>query len=177
VCLRSAFDTRDNTNAPHTGALLRYEWALFDSALGSDYDFSEQTLDARYYHPTSERTTLAVAALVRSARGDVPFRRLSTPDGEMILRGIEKRRYIDKALTAFQVEYRYPIRGAWSGTAFVEAAQVAPSLEGMRGDAYKTSVGLGLRFALAPEERLNVRADVSFVDDEVGFVLFFREAF
>ncbi len=47
----------------------------------------------------------------------------------------------------------------------------------MRGDAYKTSVGLGIRFGLSPEERLNIHADMSVVDGQFGPIIHFREAF
>ena len=175
--MRAAFDTRDNTNAPLAGNFVQYEASFYGSALGSDYDFSNQVFDARHYFAISTDRAFAIGAKVRATYGEVPMRHMPTPDGLEVLRGIENRRYIDKAMTAVQAEYRYPIAGPWSGTFFAEMAQVAPELNDMRGDEFKTSIGAGLRFALNPEQRFNLRADFSWVDDRFGVIVFFREAF
>ena len=171
------YDSRDSNNAPHCGSYARYEFVSYNSDTGSDLNFALHTLDIRQYVPTSENTTLALRGQVRASRGDVPFRYLSAPDGTWVLRGLENRRYADQDMVAVQSEFRFPIKNRFSGTAFAEIAQVAEEVARVRGDRFKTSIGAGLRFALNPEQRLNVRADVGWVDDGVGLILNFREAF
>ncbi len=173
------YDTRDNTNSPRKGSLVRYEYIAFDSDRGSDLDFNIQTWDLRHYHKTSaeKNSVLAIAAQIRDTQGDVPFRQLSSPDGTMILRGIENGRYRDNDMLALQAEYRFPIKGRFSGAAFAEVAQVVKHLSEIDIDAFKTSLGGGIHYALNPGQRLNIRADVAWVDDGMGMIINIRSAF
>jgi len=175
--MAAGYDSRDNTNAPHTGDFVRYEYLHYIAELGSDLVFDVHQFDLRHYFPTSEKTTFAVAGQVRISRGDVPFRFLSKPDGINILRGIESRRYIDRDLLALQSEFRFPIKDKFSGTVFAEVAQVASDINDIAIDNFKSSIGAGLRYSLNPEQRLNFRIDLALVDDKIGFVANVREAF
>jgi len=173
------YDTRDNTNSPRKGALVRYEYIQYNSNIGSELDFNIQTWDLRYYHKISvvKDSVLAVAAKIRDTQGDVPFQQLSSPDGTNILRGIEKGRYRDKDMLAFQSEYRFPIKGKFSGAAFTEIAQVANDLSDLDIGSFKTSFGGGIRYALNPEQRFNIRGDIAWVDDGIGVIVNIRAAF
>ncbi len=175
--LAAGYDTRDNTNAPHMGDLIRYEYLHYVTELGSDLDYSVHQFDLRHYFPTSERTTLAVAGQVRISRGRVPFRFLSKPNGIKILRGAESRRSIDRDLLALQSEFRFPLKNKFSGTVFAEVAQVARDITDITIDSFNSSVGVGLRYSLHAEQRLNFRVDLSWVDDKAGVVANVREAF
>ncbi len=177
IGLAGGYDTRDNTNAPGAGNLARYEHIRYDKDIGSDLDFSIQTWDLRHYQTISGDSVLAFAAHMRNARGEIPFRYLSSPDGTLILRGIENGRYRDKNLLAFQSEYRFPIKWKFSGAAFVEVAQVAGELKDMEAGDFKYSLGGGLRYALNPEQRFNIRLDIGWVDDGIGVIVNIREAF
>jgi outer membrane protein assembly factor BamA len=172
------YDTRDNTNAPHEGVVARYRFVKYATSLGSDLAFSQQNWDFRYYRPTAwmKESVIALAATVRRSYGDVPFRYLSSPDGTLILRGIENGRYRDKDMLALQSEFRVPIHGRFSGTAFAEAAQVAPTM-GEMNHRFITSVGVGFRYALNPDQRFNVRGDLAWVDHGMGMIIYVREAF
>ncbi len=173
------YDTRDNTNAPSMGLLSRYEYLTFDKDLGSRLDFKSHVADFRYYSPMPivDNSVLALAAQVKSTSGDVPFRYLPSPDGTYILRGIENGRYKDNDMISLQTEYRFPIRSNFSGTVFAEFAQVAEDFSDMEFSETKTSFGTGIRYALNPEQRFNIRADVAWVDDGIGVIVNVREAF
>lgn len=175
--LRGAYDTRDNTNDPRRGQLCRYGFNVYDSALGGDFSFRSHNVDLRTYIPLHENGILALAGWLRMTEGDVPFRELSTPDGSKVLRGIEKGRYRDKHVMSGQLEYRLQLARRWGVTAFGEAAQVAPTLSAFSADAFTYSTGIGIRFAMNPAERFNVRLDTSWVDDGLGVVIDIREAF
>ena len=177
--LETGYDTRDNTNSPTEGIMARYRYVRYDKSIGSDLNFTLQTVDLRYYQKSGlvKDSVLALAANVRHARGDVPFRDLSSPDGTMILRGIENGRYKDKDMVAIQSEFRFPIYGKFSGTIFAEAAQVAPAFGDMAVGDFKPSIGSGFRYALNPDQRFNLRADVSWVDKGIGVIINVREAF
>ena len=175
--ISAGYDTRDNLNAPHSGNLARYEYVNYLSEIGSDLDFNTQAFDLRHYFPTSQRTTLAVAGHMRISRGNIPFRLLSKPDGVKILRGIENRRYIDRDLLAFQMEFRFPVKGRFSAAVFADIAQVANDISNVKIDEFKSSVGGGIRYALNKEQRFYMRIDLAWVDSGAGIVVSVREAF
>ena len=179
VGLALGYDTRDNTNAPAKGLLSRYEHVSYDESIGSSLDFEIQTFDLRHYQPGPiiENSVLALATQIKSASGDVPFRYLPSPDGTKLLRGIENGRYRDKEMAALQAEYRFPVTGKFAGTVFAEFAQVAADFSDMELDETKSSIGCGVRYALNPEQRFNIRADIGWVDDGVGLIINIREAF
>jgi outer membrane protein assembly factor BamA len=176
--IEGGYDTRDSTNAPHEGIVARYRYMRYATSLGSDLAFSQQNWDFRYYQSTAwmQDSVIALAATVRRSYGEVPFRYLSSPDGTLILRGIENGRYRDRDMLALQSEFRAPIRGRFSGTVFAEAAQVAPTMGDMN-HRFITSLGVGFRYALNPDQRFNVRGDLAWVDHGMGLIIYVREAF
>ncbi len=177
--LEGGYDTRDNTNSPSKGAVIKYRYVKYATRLGSDLNFRLQNWDVRYYQQTSWVTdsVMAFAATLRRSSGDVPFYHLPSPDGTLVLRGIENGRYKDRDMLALQSEYRFPIHGKFSGTVFAEAAQVAPTLSAMNMSRFITSVGAGFRYALNPSQRFNLRGDVAYVDKGIGIIVNVREAF
>jgi outer membrane protein assembly factor BamA len=175
--IRAGYDTRDNTNAPGSGALATFDSAWFGDYLGGDHDFDIQALDLRYYVPVREEKVVALAMQITEAHGQVPFRLLPSPDGTELLRGIENGRYRDRILLGVQSGYRFPVWKRFSGALFAEAAQVANDYSDIEFSSFKTSVGLGVRYALNPDQRFNIRADIAWVDGGFGVVLNVREAF
>ena len=177
--VEGGYDTRDNTNSPTAGVVARYRYLNYTAGLGSDLAFSQQNWDFRYYGKQDwmRDSVLALAATVRRAYGNVPFRYLSSPDGTLILRGIENGRYRDNDMVALQSELRAPIHGRFSGTFFAEAAKVAPNMGAMGASRFITSVGVGFRYALNPSQRFNVRGDIAWVDHGMGAIINVREAF
>ena len=177
--VEGGYDTRDNTNSPTEGVVARYRYVNYTTGLGSDLAFTQQNWDFRYFRKTEvvKESVLALAATVRRAYGEVPFRYLPTPDGTLILRGIENGRYRDNDMLALQSELRAPIYGRFSGTVFAEAAKVAPNFGAMGSSRLLTSVGVGFRYALNPSQRFNVRGDIAWVDHGVGMIINVREAF
>jgi outer membrane protein assembly factor BamA len=177
--VEGGYDTRDNTNSPTEGVVARYRYLNYSTGLGSDLAFSQQNWDFRYYRKTEwvKDSVLALAVTVRRAYGDVPFRYLSSPDGTLILRCIENGRYRDNDMLALQSELRAPIHNRFSGTVFAEAAKVAPTFGAMGDSRTLTSVGVGIRYALNPSQRFNIRGDVAWVDHGVEMIINVREAF
>jgi len=177
--VEGGYDTRDNTNAPTEGVVAKYRYLNYNTGLGSDLAFSQQNWDFRYFTKTDwiKESVMAFSGTVRRAYGDVPFRYLSSPDGTLILRGIENGRYRDNDMLALQSELRVPIQGRFSGTIFAEAGKVAHTLGDVGASHFISSVGVGFRYALNPDQRFNVRGDVAWVDHGIGVIINVREAF
>ena len=109
--------------------------------------------------------------------GSPPFDQLPELGGDKLLRGYFQGRYRDRALIAFQAEYRWPLFWRVGAAGFVGVGQVADGLSGFRLDRFWPAGGVGIRFLLAEQEGLNVRADFAFGDGSSGFYLAFGEAF
>lgn len=172
-----AYDTRDNSNAPREGQYVRYRNFFYGEYLGGDFTYQVHEFDARAYVPVTGWSSLAFATGLRATEGNAPFRELSSPDGRGVLRGIERGRYRDRTLLWAQAEYRFSFNRWWSSAVFADAAQVAPSVAAFKDDAFKYSVGTGLRFALNPTEQFKARLDVAWVDQGPGVILYILEAF
>jgi outer membrane protein assembly factor BamA len=171
------FDTRDNENDARNGTFLNLRSNWFRPAFGSDFTFAKYEIFLGHYIPIANVTGLALGSQINLTRGDIPFTELNSPDGVRILRGIENGRYRDRDMVALQVEYRFPISNRWGAALFAETAQVAHEIDDLTMNGWKYSLGTGIRYALNPSERFNLRLDVSFVDDGFGLVLNIREAF
>jgi outer membrane protein assembly factor BamA len=177
VGLSLTLDTRDNPNDTRRGSFIGLQSNWFQPAFGSDFTFETYELYLRHFFSLTKNTGLALGGQLNMSRGDIPFRELNSPDGSELLRGIEYGRYRDRDMAGLQAEYRFPITGKWGGTIFAETAQVAHTIDQLNMDNWKYSIGGGIRYALNPSERFNIRLDLTLVDDDMGFVLNFREAF
>jgi outer membrane protein assembly factor BamA len=173
----ASLDTRDNINDSREGTLIKAQALYFEDCFGSDFDYSLYTLDMRKFITLAKITGLGIRGYAQLQRGDIPFQDLSSPDGYSILRGIERGRYRDRDMVAFQAEWRYPIYKRFSGTLFVETAQVADDLADLYHDNWISGAGAGLRWAINPTEKFNTRIDFAWVDNGFGLTIGMREAF
>lgn len=162
-------DSRDNTLAPHFGVYYLATLLTFQPWLGSDYTYSRFTLDARHYYTWRERHTLAVQLYASFSEGDVPFNALAMIGGKVLLRGYYEGRFRDRNMLMAQAEYRLmPLIWRFGLVAFAGVGEVASRFSDFRWDAMHWTVGGGIRFALNPAERINVRVDAGFGYDTWG---------
>jgi hemolysin activation/secretion protein len=93
--------------------------------------------------------------------GTIPFYYYPSLGGNSIIRGYLDGRYIDRYLSAVQAEYRYPIKGRWSGTVFAGAGEVAHNPSEF-GKHPRAAAGGGLRYMIDTDERINIRLDLTY---------------
>ena len=107
------------------------------------------------------------------------------------MRGHYLGRYRDNNLYAAQIEYRLPLGRSnwiderhnipfwqrWGLVGFFGLGDVyGPDSNGSLSNI-KSSVGLGVRYLILPEERINIRVDFGFGSQMPGFYFGIREAF
>jgi outer membrane protein assembly factor BamA len=175
--LQVSWDTRDNIYLPSRGGHYQLSAAWFDSALGSRYDFKRYLADLRQYLTVWSSHVLAFQAYGRSTKGEVPFQQLSELGGSLLMRGYYEGRYRDHDLIVVQSEYRLPLWRRIGLVGFVGLGDVAGKMNRFRAREAKTSAGLGLRYMLIPEEKMNLRFDLGFGKDTSGFYVTITEAF
>lgn len=163
------WDTRDDVFAPNKGRFVEVNTGASRTGLGSDFNFSRATLDARSYRRLGT-ATLALQLYAERHTGSVPFDQLSLVGGNSVMRGYVRGRFRDKALMATQAELRMPatqrltvaLFGGWgqTGPDFGDAVS-AFLFNGPDGaDPYITAGG-GVRWRLFRDARTSVRVDMA----------------
>lgn len=168
------WDSCDNIFYPSAGSLHQLSATWYSDRIGSDLDYAIRTLDLRFYRSIHPGHILALQLYGTDRRGSVPLLDLA-PIGGM-LRGINEDRFRDRAMAMAQFEYRYPVLGRFTGTAFVGAGDVSEGLEKFRAGDAKVAYGLGLRFAVNPE-KVNIRMDLGSSDYGTEVYFQINEAF
>lgn len=177
VGARSIFDSRDSNVYPTEGAYIDLITHGFPTFLGSSDTFWLGALDTRYFVSPWPWLTLGGQAVLELSAGDVPFQFLPSIGGGDLMRGVLDGRYRDAVSLAAQIEARFPIFWRFGGTIFAGAGRVAPSLDQLALDNLATAAGVGVRFAVNPEQRLNVRFDLAHDGEELKVYVNFQEAF
>jgi hypothetical protein len=104
---------------------------------------------------------LALGAYVESVAGtlsEVPLVELPKLGGPEILRGYDRDRFQDRALTLVTAEYRFPISGHALGYVFVDAGRVFRTLEDFSFDNWRLGFGGGFDLFTRSTELLRVQA-------------------
>ncbi len=163
------WDTRDDIFAPTRGRFVEANTGASRTGLGSDFNFSRTTFDARAYRRLGT-ATLALQLYAERHTGSVPFDQLSLVGGNSVLRGYVRGRFRDKALMATQAELRLPatrrltlaVFGGWgqTGPDFGDAVS-AFLLSGPEGSDPYITAGGGVRWRLFRDARTSVRVDVA----------------
>ena len=127
----------------------------------------------RRYDELWPKGVVASRIFGRFMDGDVPFTDLSGHD----LRGYERGRYRDNMHLAGELEIRQHLFWRFAAAAFTGLGQVAPAIDDFSDDKLLWSAGLGLRFRLTEENRMNYRSDVAWGRDGFEFYFSITEAF
>jgi hypothetical protein len=93
------------------------------------------------------------------------------------MRGYYQGRYRDRIFATAQAEYRLTLSRRLGVVTFAGVGDVGSTLASLTMRSLKVSAGLGLRFALNPDEHLNVRMDWGFGRGTDGLYFSIREAF
>jgi len=171
------WDTRDNIFFPTGGSCHQFTTTFYGGGLAGDFAFNKYTVDLRHFHLFRARHVLAVQGYLNIITGDPPYNAMSLIGGENFMRGYYQGRYRDRHMMGLQVEYRSP---QWKRTGvifFAGLADVAERFTDFRFTEFKYSVGLGLRYMINPEEKVNLRLDFGFGRESFGVYMKILEAF
>jgi outer membrane protein assembly factor BamA len=156
------YDTRDYTIYPTKGYFISSR--LLYTGIG-DFDYTTFVLDARkYLSIVNERNILAFQFRSQFTGGTkVPFYKLPQLAGDERLRGITNASlYRDRQMMYTQVEYRRPLFWRFGMTLFAGVGDVAYDVNDFSPNEFKYVAGIGGRFTIIPERKLNLRLDLGF---------------
>jgi len=191
IGLTARYDRRDNNFNPSAGPFIETSVTTAQRFLGGDFTYTRWDVDLRHYLRPFGRHVLALQLFTVYNWGDPPFEQLALLGGDEVMRGHYLGRFRDKMYWTLQAEYRLPVgRRDWFGedeplsfwrrwglVGFAGIGTVAPTLSDFGDSSLKYSLGVGIRYLLLPEERVNVRIDFGFGTQTPGFYLNVREAF
>ena len=173
------WDDRDHILNAYKGSYLDLRTEQYSTGLGSEYPFEVFIADFRQYVSLSPYSyhVLAFQVLHRAAFGQVPFAELSMLGGSTINRGYFVGAFRDRNIVSAQTEYRRMISGAWGGVVFASVGNVMDSYNALQLEETKVAAGLGLRYAILPQHRINLRLDFAWGKDSQGIYFGISEAF
>lgn len=170
-------DSRNNSYSPSKGVLIRLVGVLFNKAILSNYNYTSTEIDFRQFNRVFKDHVLCFQFVSTITSGDVPFRSLAALGGNLIMRGFYAGRYRDYNMLALQTEYRFPIWWRFGAVGFAGLGQVSERITNLHLNFLKYSIGGGLRFAIIPKEKLNIRLDYGFGNGSRNFYVVLSEAF
>ena len=153
------WDSRDNIFYPSKGSWFQFYATIYRDWLGSEFEYESYTFDFRHFIALHDRHILGLQLFVKSMNGTIPFNHLAQLD---LLRGIHANRFREQNIAVALLEYRYPVHKRFSGVIFTGIGDVMHRFRDFQLNESKYSIGAGLRFAVIPDEKINLRFDVGF---------------
>jgi hypothetical protein len=171
------YDSRDNPFSPTRGSFYQATLMNYNRRLGGNHDFWLYTFDARKFFALRAEEVLAVQGYFSFVSGDAPFQMLPRLGGSARMRGFYEGRFRDKQLLVMQSEYRRPIVWRFGMAVFLGLGSVSGSFDEIALKRLKVAYGIGIRFAITPEERVFARLDFGKAAGTHGFYIQVNEAF
>ena len=173
------WDSRDNILNTYKGSFLNLRGEIHRPGLGSSHAFEALTVDFRHFIPLSDQPfhVLAFQVLHQATFGEVPFAELGMLGGSVINRGYFSGAFRDRHLISAQAEYREMLGRNLGGVIFASAGKLMTTYHELDPEEARFSWGVGLRYALIPESRLNLRLDLAWGEDSQGLYFGISEAF
>lgn len=173
------YDSRDNTRYPHKGALAEADFTVVPEWLGSEQGYYSLALQANGYQQLKPGRILALRAYGRFTPEDTPYVGLSTLGQRSDLRGYTAGEKVAENLISTQAEYRWMFKPKWGVVGFAGVATLYDGgVDNVNSDNIYYSGGVGLRYVLHKENRVNFRVDFAWgEDDDSGYYVSMAEAF
>ncbi|MBN2406312.1 MAG: BamA/TamA family outer membrane protein [Elusimicrobia bacterium] len=180
-----AYDTRDLETYPRQGMFHDAVYTLASGALGSDFDYTDVCVSARWYWSPARRLADAVIAsrlLYSVKNGEIPFFAMNTLPatdktmyglgGETTLRGFRQSRFTGPVMAAGNLEVRFNVLDFYIGehmvelvlAPFAEAGSVFDKVENTGLDSLKYSYGVGARTVVS--QSFGLSFDFGFSEEE-----------
>lgn len=173
-----AYDTRDNVFYTGRGQFIEARGIYFNKNFYSDQSYAVHQFNYRRYLSLTDKDILAFQGFAYFTTAQTPFVDLARLGGMYTLRGYFQGRFIDHNYVAAQIEYRRIVWWRFSAVTFLAVGQTYGSVSDLALKQTELAGGLGLRFALDQEQRINFRLDTGVSRlGEVNSYFTIKEAF
>lgn len=175
-------DSRDSEFDPTRGLRYQAGFKVSPSLLGSDYTFSELTVDLRHYLQLTKNVVIAQKIRADHRLGTAPFWELSTAGSQRGLRGFHKNRFLGDSSVLHLLELRTWLFSLWEGEIkfggqlFWDTGRVYSNRDSNRlFDNWRHSYGVGGAMSVHNSDFI-FRGDIGFSEEStriyvgVGYV-------
>ncbi|WP_455208875.1 hypothetical protein, partial [Kaarinaea lacus] len=175
----ASYDSRDHTRYPSQGIQSEISLDFVPEWLGSKEGYCVLQMFANHYQKRKPGHILALRAYGRFTPEGTPYVGLSTLGQRSDLRGYTAGEKVAENLISTQAEYRWMFKPKWGLVGFGGVATLYDgSMSNVDSDNTYFSGGLGLRYVLHEENRVNFRVDFAWgEDDDSGYYVSMTEAF
>lgn len=181
IGLNISFDNQDYIYNPTKGLMFSIRPKLNREWLGSDNDYVDTDFTATYFVPLSVGNVLGFSLAGGIATGDVPFDGYQSYGVRNNLRGYQSGKYRGRNMVALQTEYRRKIYKRWGAVAFAGTGSIWGNEENGEETFERNwlpSFGVGARYMISLEKRINLRLDFAKgVDGNQGVYFGIMESF
>lgn len=172
------YDSRDSQLYPTRGIFAEASFQTYNKSIGSEFQFSRWLVDFRSVHSISPKSVFVWNAYGEFLSGQPPFFGLPLVGGNRLLRGLFEGKFRDEQLTLLQAEYRWKFLPRWGAVAFTGVGNVFSKENPFQISQSKFTYGVGGRFQLSKNEKLNLRLDIArSPNEDLRIYLTFGEAF
>jgi outer membrane protein assembly factor BamA len=176
-----SYDSRDYVYYPSAGWSLTIRPMYYATWLGGNNNYTSISYDAKHYQRLGEKSILAMRFAGGHSVGDVPFDGYQSYGMRGTLRGYQAGKYRGKHMMGIQAEYRWQFYKRLGCVGFAGVGTIWGQSD-EDNDLFEKdllpSLGMGLRFQLSLERKINLRMDYAWgVNDNEGFYLGIMEAF
>ncbi|MFN0031588.1 MAG: BamA/TamA family outer membrane protein, partial [Flavobacteriales bacterium] len=155
-------DSRNNVYSTQHGQYLELVYHNQSAVWGSTYNFNRYRIDYRCFFSLNEKQMLAAQFFADALSGTVPFNNMAGIGSSKRMRGFYEGRYRDKNLLLIQAEYRTVFYKKLGGVAFINYAMLSPRISNFNFGNDHCSLGLGARYMLDEDKRVNIRLDLAW---------------
>lgn len=173
------YDTRDNIHYPSFGTLVEVKGFLKPEGWGNEDDYAVGDATINHFIPLSEKHILALRGYGRTGTENTPYSDKSRLGQRSDLRGFKSGEISGRTLLSGQAEYRWQFAERWGAVAFGGLAKLwDEDLKELITEDIYYSGGVGIRYMINTDQKLNFRVDVAVGnDDNKGIYVGIREAF
>jgi hypothetical protein len=177
--LRFDYDTRDVQTSPRSGGLGKLTARGASEKWGSTSTYARVSASYSRFHAldAAGRHVLAWNVLAEGGFGDVPFDEYPDIGGNKALRGYIRGQFTDKNMASAQLEWRWSAWRALGLAVFGGAGKVFPAWDQLGSEPWLPSAGVGLRYMVIADRRMNARLDFAWGKEGGTFYFGVGEAF
>jgi outer membrane protein assembly factor BamA len=165
--LNLILDKKDSKMSPHNGFSLEADWENIPLDLNNGLKYSHFLLEIQYYLPV-EMLKSVIATRFKTewlTNNEIPVHFMLSLGGNSTLRGYPQDRFLDKASSLLNTEFRLPIRGRLGAVLGLDIGRVWPSLEKYNFSNWKMNYVTGLRYYM---DTFIIRVDLGFSNEFTG---------
>ena len=170
-------DTSDSPFYPKKGSIFDALADFYGSAVGGRLTYQNLTLGYNKYLSFGPKNILAIRGSACMTTNQAPFYDVCELGQSQDVRGYQVGQFRDDRMLVGQMEFRRELFWRLGAVAFAGAGAVAHTWGGFGSSEPEPGGGLGLRFVLAKQNHINLRADYAWGNNSKAAYISLGEAF